>query len=74
MDMTDDEKKIHDDAWDGLTEVAEKFKNASPESEPASLVFLMIQFATVLALSTCPDTKTAYNLIAEAINVARERN
>lgn len=73
--MTQEEwQKISDKTWDDLTAVAEKFEKASPENAPSDLVKIMISFASVLALSTCDDVREAYNLIAEAIESARDHH
>tara|TARA_B100000519_G_scaffold168313_1_gene152973 strand:+ start:306 stop:533 length:228 start_codon:yes stop_codon:yes gene_type:complete len=72
--MTEEEqKKIFDNTWDDLTAVAEKFQKASPENAPSDLVTIMIKFATVLALGTSTDSREAYNLIAEAMDSARNQ-
>ena len=73
--MTEEEqKKIFDNTWDDLTAVAKKFHNENAGLAPSELVGIMVKFATVLALASCTDSKEAYNLIAEAMESARQRH
>tara|TARA_A100001037_G_scaffold267176_1_gene259858 strand:- start:655 stop:891 length:237 start_codon:yes stop_codon:yes gene_type:complete len=71
--MTEEEqKKIFDNTWADFMAVAEKFQKASPENAPSDLVTIMVKFATALALKTSSDSREAYNLIAEAMDSARQ--
>jgi hypothetical protein len=71
--MTEEEqKKIFDNTWDDLTAVAMKFHDENAGATPRELVGIMVEFATALALKTSSDSREAHNLIAEAMESARQ--
>ena len=63
------EQTIREKAWDDLTAAARNFADAG--GQPEELVHTMIEFATVLAMNSCEDSRTAHNLIAQAIDFGR---
>lgn len=63
------EQTLRQNTMDDLRAVVEKF--AAAGGHPAELVHVMIEFATVLAIDSAPDSKSAHELIAQAIDFGR---
>ena len=63
------EQTLRENTWDNLTVAARTFADAG--GEPEELVHIMIEYATVLAMNACKDSRTAHNLIAQAIDFGR---
>lgn len=64
-------QEIHDFIWGRLLGLTEEFANDEVGS-PAQLVYIMVEFASMLAMDAAPDSKAAHDLMAKAIAAGRE--
>ena len=64
-------QEIHDFIWGRLLNLTEEFANDDVGS-PAQLVYIMVEFASMLAMDAAPDSKAAHDLMAKAIAAGRE--
>ena len=67
--LTPQLQQLRDATWGDLVQVAEKFADA--DAPTSTLVGIMVEFATILAMNSAPDSRSAHDLMAQAMDNGR---